>query len=119
MVAKPSVSTGTVIVGDSERCEACERSRGGAPSGRYRMTCVQCCVRLVLSAYPSKGRAASMLALIERQGAVDRALVLDGVRAALPGKSVPPPGGTGGSLLKTRVGRGSAHLSRPRVWPGA
>lgn len=47
------------------------------------MRCLACCVRLVLSAQPSRQRAAAMLAVIERHGHVARADVLAGVRAHL------------------------------------
>ncbi len=62
-------------------CESCEAQRlateAGKPCGRYQLTCLACCVRLVASARPSKRLAAGMLAAIARQpGAPKRADVL-------------------------------------------
>lgn len=56
----------------------------GRSGGLYRMQCLDCCVRLVLSAWPSRARAAGMLAAIERFGYVERSQVLAGVQRALP-----------------------------------
>ena len=60
-------------------CPLCQSHRH-----EYQLTRLCCCVRLVLSAYPSKAHAAGMLATIERQpGAPKRQAVLDAVKAAL------------------------------------
>lgn len=60
-------------------CDLCaQRSR------EYRLTQLCCCVRLVLSAYPSKAHAAGMLATIDRvPGAPKRQAVLDAVKESL------------------------------------
>ena len=66
------------------RCESCEMSKNNKNSGRYFMGCIQCCTRLVLSAYPDKRQAAAMLAAIERfPGAPGRAQVLESVARSL------------------------------------
>jgi hypothetical protein len=66
-------------------CNACEAHRkaseAGAPSGRYQLTCLDCCVRLVDSARPSKRQAAGMLAAIARQpGSPKRADILKALK---------------------------------------
>ncbi len=48
------------------KCEPCESSKQRPHSGVYNLNCPQCCARLVLSVYPSKGHAARMLAAINR-----------------------------------------------------
>lgn len=48
------------------------------------MQCLECCTRLVLSAYPDKRQAAVMLAAIERfRGSPGRAQVLESVAQSL------------------------------------
>jgi hypothetical protein len=48
------------------------------------MQCLECCTRLVLSAYPDKRQAGAMLAAIERfQGSPGRAQVLESVAQSL------------------------------------
>lgn len=47
-------------------CDACEAAALRPTSGLYRANCVECCARLVASAYPLKPHAAAMLAVIER-----------------------------------------------------
>ncbi len=47
-------------------CPACEQAAKNPHCGSYRMQCLECCARLVLSAHPSKPQAASLLAAIER-----------------------------------------------------
>ena len=65
-------------------CEACSHFKQHPLSGRYSLTCVECCCRLVLSAHPNKNAAAAMLAAIDRQpGNPGRAQVLASVRQAL------------------------------------
>lgn len=60
-------------------CELC-----AAGSREYRLTRLCCCVRLVLSAYPSKTHAAGMLATIDRvPGAPKRQDVIDRVKDSL------------------------------------
>ena len=52
--------------------------------GAYSLKCVECCSRLVLSAYPSKAQAAAMLAAIDHfRGNPGRAAVLESVRLEL------------------------------------
>lgn len=60
-------------------CDLCaQRSR------EYQLTRLCCCVRLVLSAYPSKAHAAGMLATIDRiPGAPKRQDVIDRVKDSL------------------------------------
>lgn len=47
-------------------CRACESFARRPSSGAYRMQCLACCVRLVLSARPSRDQAAVMLDAIAR-----------------------------------------------------
>lgn len=65
-------------------CPACQAAATRPLSGQYRMQCLACCTRLVLSAHPSKPQAAAMLAAIGRfPGAPGRAEILESVRQAL------------------------------------
>ena len=65
-------------------CAACTLTQTRPHCGAYRMQCLDCCTRLVLSAYPSKSHAAAMLAAIERfQGNPGRERVLESVRHGL------------------------------------
>ena len=67
-------------------CTPCTLSnaRPRGLSGRYNLTCLQCCTRLVLSAQPNKQQAAVMLAAIARQpGAPSRQQVLSCVEQSL------------------------------------
>lgn len=65
-------------------CPACAARAGRRwGGGRYDMGCLGCCVALVLSAHPSRTRAAGMLAVVERRGLVARERVLAEVRARL------------------------------------
>lgn len=65
-------------------CDACERAATNPRCGAYRMQCLECCTRLVLSTHPSKQQAAAMLAAIARfQGAPGRDAILESVRRAL------------------------------------
>lgn len=65
-------------------CPACAASKERPHCGAYRFQCLECCTRLVLSAYPSKPHAAAMLAAIERfPGNPGRARVLASVRLGL------------------------------------
>lgn len=47
-------------------CADCESSATRRWHGTYRMDCLGCCARLVLSARPSRPHAGAMLAAIER-----------------------------------------------------
>lgn len=47
-------------------CAACQSATQYRHSGLYHLDCLECCARLVLSAYPSKPHASAMLAAIER-----------------------------------------------------
>ena len=65
-------------------CSACQQTQERPTCGAYRFQCLDCCTRLVLSAYPSKSHAAAMLAAIERfPGNPGRARVLASVRLGL------------------------------------
>lgn len=79
-----------------EECQLCEISEkswkkqepatGYPPAGRVQMQCLGCCVRLVLSTRPDKGKAAVMLACIARhEYAPSRADVLAAVAERLKG----------------------------------
>ena len=79
-----------------EECVQCEISEkswkehkqatGYPPAGRVQMQCLGCCVRLVLSTRPDKGKAAVMLACIARhEDAPSRADVLAAVAEKLKG----------------------------------
>lgn len=48
------------------QCKACASSRERPRSGAYNFRCLDCCARLVLSAYPDKRRAGAMLEAIQR-----------------------------------------------------
>lgn len=53
-------------------------------AGRFNLSCMSCCAALVLSTYPSKQRAESMLAAIARhRDAPPRAEILESVRQSL------------------------------------
>lgn len=47
-------------------CTHCESSTQRPTHGGYSFRCVQCCARLVYSAYPHKGQATVMLAAISK-----------------------------------------------------
>lgn len=65
-------------------CKACQLAQDRPHCGAYHFACLDCCTRLVLSAYPSKPHAAAMLAAIERfPGNPGRARVLESVRLGL------------------------------------
>ncbi|MFY9184403.1 MAG: hypothetical protein WBJ45_08120 [Limnohabitans sp.] len=65
-------------------CQACESSKQRLTSGAYRFQCLECCTRLVLSAYPNKAQASAMLAAIERFPlSPGREQVLESVRQCL------------------------------------
>lgn len=65
-------------------CQACESSKQRPHSGAYRMQCLECCARLVMTAHPDKRQASALLAAIERcPGNPGRAAVLESVRQAL------------------------------------
>lgn len=66
------------------RCPACEAAAARPHSGAYRMQCLACCTRLVLSTHPNKKAAAGMLAAIERhRDAPGRDAILECVRQEL------------------------------------
>lgn len=72
----------------SEPCKACELSRQRQHSGIYKMQCLECCTRLVLSAYPSKTEAAKMLAAIGGfHSSPARQEVLESVRKRIQDKA--------------------------------
>ncbi len=65
-------------------CPACESFKQQRTSGAYRFQCLECCTRLVLSAYPSKAQASAMLAAIARfPSNPGRERVLESVRQCL------------------------------------
>lgn len=65
-------------------CKQCEKTKINPLAGVYSFACLECCTRLVLSAYPSKPHAAYMLAAIERfRGNPGRDKVLESVRLGL------------------------------------
>lgn len=58
-------------------CTSCQARQTNLASGLYSLACEECCAALVLSAYPSKRLATTMLAAIERfKGNPGRARVL-------------------------------------------
>ena len=80
----------------NKTCEYCEISKkfsqehkqatGFPPAGRVQMSCIGCCVRLVLSAHPERKLAQAMLASIAAvDGAPARADVLAAVAERLKG----------------------------------
>ena len=77
-------------------CSACDLSQERPHCGAYRFQCLECCTRLVLSAYPSKPHAAAMLAAIERfPGNPGRERVLESVARGLgKSRSVTPKSST-------------------------
>lgn len=65
-------------------CRACEAAKARPHSGAYRMQCLQCCTRLVLSTHPDKRQAAVMLAAVGRYpNAPGRDEILGSVRRCL------------------------------------
>lgn len=69
---------------ENESCQACESFKQLPNSGAYRFQCLECCTRLVLSAYPSKAQASAMLAAIDRFPlSPGREQVLESVRQCL------------------------------------
>lgn len=79
-----SVSAKTDQSAAPDVCPACESSKQRPHSGVYRMQCLACCTRLVLSAHPSKPQAAALLAAIARfPGAPGREQILECVRQEL------------------------------------
>lgn len=87
--AAPPASAATANK-EAPPCQECQ-TRNGRPGGLYRLQCLACCTDLVLSAYPLRHHAASMLAAIERHpGSPGRASVSESVRQTLA-KS-PSPG---------------------------
>jgi hypothetical protein len=79
----------------SHKCDACQKHQDNPLSGAYRFACLACCTRLVLSAYPSKPHAASMLAAIERFGGnPGRERILECVGQELTKRRSPGPKST-------------------------
>lgn len=63
-------------------CEHCQSSAQRPFHGGYSFRCVNCCARLVYSAYPHRGQASVMLAAISRfRDAPPRDEILAGVAA--------------------------------------
>lgn len=77
-------------------CNACTLTQTRPHCGAYRMQCLECCTRLVLSAHPSKPLAGAMLAAIARFPAnPGRARVLASVARGLEKRrSVTPKSST-------------------------
>lgn len=90
----------------SAACTACQAAAADPLSGLYRMDCLACCVRLVLSAHPSRQRAAGMMALIERRSPFSRAVVIAQVQKRLQARADSPPAAA--------LGAASAAGSRSR-----
>jgi hypothetical protein len=66
---------------DAVICTSCESSKQQPLSGRYNMTCIHCCARLIRSARPLKGAQQAMFAAIARhQGAPSRSAVLQVIK---------------------------------------
>ena len=64
-----------------EPCQWCERARAAGRCGRYHLSCVTCCARLVRSCRPWKAAQEAMLAVIARQpGRPSKAQVLAALR---------------------------------------
>ena len=79
-----SASAKTSPSAASDACPACAKAAANPVSGAYRMQCLGCCTRLVLSAHPSKAQAAGMLAAIARfPEAPGREQILECVRQEL------------------------------------
>lgn len=65
-------------------CKACTAAQSTPHSGLYRMQCLACCARLVMSAHPLKAHAGALLDAIERcPGNPGRAQVLESVSLTL------------------------------------
>lgn len=66
-------------------CAACESAKARLHvGGSYNFSCLQCCVRLVLSAHPDKHQASVMLAAIGRfNKSPERDVILEAVRLAI------------------------------------
>lgn len=81
--AAPAAPAAPATTEEAQPCQECQK-RNGRPGGTYRLQCLACCSALVLSAYPLRHHAASMLAAIERQpGSPGRAIVSASVRQSL------------------------------------
>lgn len=96
-------------------CKGCELAAATRYAGLYVLTCLDCCIRLVLSAHPSKERAAAMLAVIEHgPGAPDRAQILAGVQKALDARAASQAERSGAVSPGARPsGRRSVHQQLP------
>ena len=69
-------------------CTHCESSTQRPTHGGYSFRCVQCCARLVYSAYPHKGQATVMLAAISKfREAPPRDEILAGVAALVKARN--------------------------------
>ena len=65
-------------------CASCELSKKRPMSGAYNVKCLDCCTRLVMSAYPLRQAAAAMLAVVQRHhGRAGREQVSESVRQIL------------------------------------
>lgn len=73
-------------------CPHCQSYAEQPHYGGYQATCVQCCARLVMSAYPSKLHAMAMLAAIARfRDAPGRDEILACVRRLMEKRRLVPP----------------------------
>ena len=69
------------MIEGGEPCPWCARFRADGRCGRYHLSCVGCCARLVRSARPWKQAQEAMLAVIARQpGRPTKAQVLQALR---------------------------------------
>ncbi len=65
-------------------CTECATAKAQSQSGVYRLSCLGCCTRLVLSARPDRKQAAMLLEAIRRaKGNPGREQVLESVRQHL------------------------------------
>lgn len=87
-------------------CQDCTKAEASRFSGTYTLTCLMCCVRLVVSARPmGKSHQEAMLTVIARtQGAPSRQQVLECLRQHYPVN--PKPSSTERiQKLKAAIGR--------------
>lgn len=81
-------------------CEQCVAAQSNPTWGGYRMTCLACCARLVLSAHPDRMQAEALLAACTmRPGRPERKAILTLVKAKLAGTPPAPAPVDQGSLL--------------------
>ena len=56
------------------------------PRGVYDLSCLDCCARLVMSAYPDRPLARALMASVERhKGAPAKADVVEAIKAIIQG----------------------------------